>query len=87
MILKPLPSYEWIYCQRRNGFPSNWRSEFTLDEYFKLKNIPELLVLIRRKLTRIIRQHGTLKGALCHINENVEEVLEGCRLLRFVAIK
>ena len=31
----------------------------------KIKNIPGIEGIDTRKLTRIIRQHGTLKGAIC----------------------
>jgi carbamoyl-phosphate synthase small subunit len=56
--------------------PSNWRSQFTLDEYFKAKNIPGLAGIDTRKLTRIIRQYGTLKGAICSMDVAVEEVVQ-----------
>ena len=55
--------------------PSNWRSQFSLDEYFKAKNIPGLAGVDTRKLTRIIRQYGTLKGALCSMEVDVNNVI------------
>ncbi len=60
-------------------FPSNWRSEMSLDEYFKLKGISGLAGIDTRKLTRIIRQHGTLKGIICKADENIDAVLERLR--------
>ncbi|MGG3799621.1 carbamoyl phosphate synthase small subunit [Metabacillus fastidiosus] len=60
------------YCE----FPSNWRCEYTIDEYCKLKNIPGISGVDTRKLTRIIRQHGTLKGTICDIEENSEEIIK-----------
>src|SRR5690554_4893909 len=42
--------------------PSNFRSQFSLNEYFKSQEIPGLSGIDTRKLTRIIRQSGTLKG-------------------------
>ncbi|PGT86593.1 carbamoyl phosphate synthase small subunit [Bacillus sp. AFS040349] len=56
-------------------YPSNWRSEYTIDEYFKMKNIPGISGIDTRKLTRIIRMHGTLKGAICSADANPEEVI------------
>ncbi|MGM9928927.1 MAG: carbamoyl phosphate synthase small subunit [Bacillus sp. (in: firmicutes)] len=56
--------------------PSNWRSELSLDEYFKQNNIPGIAGIDTRKLTRIIRQHGTLKGALTNIDSKPEEVIQ-----------
>ncbi|KHF28587.1 Carbamoyl-phosphate synthase small chain [Anoxybacillus sp. BCO1] len=52
--------------------PSNWRCEHTLDDYLRMKNIPGLAGVDTRKLTRIIRQHGTLKGMICDMDVSVE---------------
>ncbi|HEY2420492.1 MAG TPA: carbamoyl phosphate synthase small subunit [Neobacillus sp.] len=59
--------------------PSNWRSEFTLDEYFRMKKIPGIAGIDTRKLTRIIRQYGTLKGAICRLEIETKEVLRSLR--------
>jgi carbamoyl-phosphate synthase small subunit len=59
------------YCEA----PSNFRSSMTLDEFLKQKNIPGLAGIDTRKLTRKIRQFGTLKGKLCSIDVNVDEVV------------
>ncbi|HZG61159.1 MAG TPA: carbamoyl phosphate synthase small subunit [Anoxybacillus sp.] len=56
--------------------PSNWRNEMTLDEYLKAKKIPGLAGIDTRKLTKIIRQHGTLKGAICDLDVSIHEVVE-----------
>ena len=45
----------------------------------KLKDIPGIAGIDTRKLTRIIRQNGTMKGTLCQLVTNVEEVLERLR--------
>lgn len=63
-------------------FPSNWRSEMSLDEFFKQKDIPGISGIDTRKLTRIIRQYGTLKGALCSIEEDADDVIERLRATR-----
>lgn len=60
-------------------YPSNWRSEMTLDEYFKLKGIVGISGIDTRKLTRIIRQKGALKGIICKTDENIDSVLERLR--------
>ena len=61
------PAINGFIVKEVADFPSNWRNEQSLDEYFKIKNIPGIAGIDTRKLTRIIRQHGTLKGTLCHI--------------------
>ncbi|QED47475.1 carbamoyl phosphate synthase small subunit [Cytobacillus dafuensis] len=73
------PAIQGFIVKEAASFPSNWRNEKTLDEYFKIKNIPGIAGIDTRKLTRIIRQYGTLKGAICSIDDNVESVLEKLR--------
>ncbi len=55
--------------------PSNFRSEITLGEYFRIKNIAGLSGIDTRKLTKIIRKYGTLKGKLCGMDVNVDDVV------------
>ncbi|MGO4887848.1 carbamoyl phosphate synthase small subunit [Anaerobacillus sp. MEB173] len=55
--------------------PSNWRSEESLDTLLKANDIPGLEGIDTRKLTRLIRQFGTLKGKLCSMEANVDEVV------------
>ncbi|BAU27517.1 carbamoyl-phosphate synthase small subunit [Aneurinibacillus soli] len=55
--------------------PNNWRSEQTIDDLLKEYNIPGISEVDTRKLTRIIRQHGTLKGIITTSEEPVEAIL------------
>ncbi|MBY0060376.1 MULTISPECIES: carbamoyl phosphate synthase small subunit [Priestia] len=55
--------------------PSNFRSELSVDEFLKQKDIPGLAGIDTRKLTRKIRQHGALRGRVCNMEVNVEEVV------------
>lgn len=55
--------------------PSNFRSELSVDEFLKQKDIPGLAGIDTRKLTRKIRQHGALRGRVCSMEVNVEEVV------------
>jgi carbamoyl-phosphate synthase small subunit len=69
------PAVKGFIVKEVCDFPSNWRSEFTLDEYLEAKNITGISGIDTRKLTRIIRKYGTLKGAICSMEEDVNEVL------------
>ncbi|MEH7110859.1 carbamoyl phosphate synthase small subunit [Neobacillus niacini] len=69
------PAVKGFIVKDATEFPSNWRSEFTLDEYFKMKKIPGIAGIDTRKLTRIIRKYGTLKGAICSIERDPNEVI------------
>lgn len=70
------PAIQGFIVKEAADFPSNWRSEKTLHDYFQMKNIPGIAGIDTRKLTRIIRKHGTLKGVICSIDEEVAAVLE-----------
>ncbi|PLT34275.1 carbamoyl phosphate synthase small subunit [Bacillus sp. V5-8f] len=70
------PAISGFIVKEAADFPSNWRNELSLDEFFKSKDIPGISGIDTRKLTRIIRQHGTMKGAICRIEKNPEDILE-----------
>lgn len=69
------PSIQGLIVKEICDVPSNWRSEMTMDAYFKEKNIPGLAGIDTRKLTRIIRQYGTLKGMICDMDVDVTEAV------------
>ncbi|WP_042456224.1 carbamoyl phosphate synthase small subunit [Neobacillus dielmonensis] len=73
------PAVKGFIVKEAAEFPSNWRSEFTLNEYFEMKKIPGIAGIDTRKLTRIIRQYGTLKGAICSIEADAQEVMKKLR--------
>lgn len=55
--------------------PSNFRSEGDLDTFFKEQNIPAVYGIDTRRLTKLLREHGTMNGMLTC--ENLQE--EGTR--------
>lgn len=59
--------------------PSNFRNEETLDSFLKANNIPGVAGIDTRKLTRIIRKHGTMKAAIISAEEDAEKALEELR--------
>ncbi|MGN1386367.1 MAG: carbamoyl phosphate synthase small subunit [Bacillus sp. (in: firmicutes)] len=77
------PAISGFVVKEVADLPSNWRSELSLDEYFKQNNIPGIAGIDTRKLTRIIRQHGTLKGAITSIDNNPDEVIKELRTKQF----
>lgn len=46
------------------GNPSNFRSEYALDEFLKSRNVPGICGIDTRQLTRIIREQGVMNGAI-----------------------
>lgn len=69
------PSINGLIVKEAAIHPSNWRNEESIDELLKAKNIPGLEGIDTRKLTRLIRKYGTLKGKLCSMDVNVNEVV------------
>ncbi|UII57347.1 carbamoyl phosphate synthase small subunit [Cytobacillus spongiae] len=73
------PAIQGFIVKEAADFPSNWRNELSIQEYFQMKNIPGIAGIDTRKLTRIIRKYGTLKGAICGMEEDVDTVIEKLR--------
>ncbi|MGG3738715.1 carbamoyl phosphate synthase small subunit [Aeribacillus pallidus] len=69
------PSIKGFIVREVASYPSNWRSEQSIDDYFKKQGITGLAGIDTRKLTRLIRKHGTLKGAICPLNISKDEVI------------
>ena len=57
--------YEWA---RR---AINWRNQMTLDEFLKVKKIPGIAGIDTRALTKIIRQHGTMKATIANVGDQM----------------
>ncbi|MBP3038705.1 carbamoyl phosphate synthase small subunit [Bacillaceae bacterium Marseille-Q3522] len=70
------PAIKGFVVKEAAAYPSNWRSGQTLHDFFVKQGIPGIAGIDTRKLTRIIREHGTLKGAICPIETNPGEIIE-----------
>jgi carbamoyl-phosphate synthase small subunit len=77
------PAVRGFIVKEAADFPSNWRCDFTIDEYLKMKKIPGIAGIDTRKLTRIIREHGTLPGVICSIDADAGQVLDDLRKTAF----
>lgn len=73
------PAVAGIIVKEAAKKPSHYRKEQSIDELLTSKNIPGLEKIDTRKLTRIIREHGTLKGKLCGIDANVDQIVSELR--------
>lgn len=69
------PAVKALVVKEAADFPSNFRSEFSIDEYLKMKDIPAISGIDTRKLTRIIRQYGALKGTIVSAEADAAEVV------------
>ena len=65
------PAIKGLIVRELCDFPSNFRSQLSLDEFFDKKKLSGISGIDTRKLTRIIRNHGVLKGKI--VDENADE--------------
>jgi carbamoyl-phosphate synthase small subunit len=70
------PFIHGLVVREHCEFPSNFRSQQTLDELLKEYDIPGIHDIDTRKLTRKIRNHGTLKGVITTTEEPVESIVQ-----------
>jgi carbamoyl-phosphate synthase small subunit len=70
------PYIHGFVVRRHESVPSNWRAQYTIDQLLKEYGIVGISDIDTRMLTRIIRQHGTMKGILTTGNERIEELQE-----------
>ncbi|PAV29934.1 carbamoyl phosphate synthase small subunit [Virgibacillus profundi] len=75
------PSIHGFIVKEAAEFPSNFRSEESLDSYLKVNNIPGISGIDTRKLTKIIRKYGSMNVMIAGVDESVEECLEKLRNL------
>jgi carbamoyl-phosphate synthase small subunit len=70
------PYIHGFVVRRHETVPSNWRAQYTIDQLLKEYGIVGISDIDTRMLTRIIRQHGTMKGILTTGSERIEELKE-----------
>ncbi|WP_256521499.1 carbamoyl phosphate synthase small subunit [Halobacillus sp. A5] len=70
------PAILGVVVKEHCDHPSNFRSEETLDELLKAKGIPGISGIDTRKLTKIIRKHGTMKAVITSADRPVDEIVE-----------
>ena len=70
------PSIKGLVTKEVCKKPSNFRTEYTLDEVLNNLGIPGISGVDTRSLTRKIREHGTIKGIITSIDKDTDEVLE-----------
>ena len=60
------------YCEE----PSNFRSDMSLDEFLKMKDIPAIADIDTREITRKIRDHGVMKAMMADEDANVDAIVD-----------
>ena len=70
------PTTKAVIVKEWARVPSNWRSQMSLDEFLKLKNIPGIAGVDTRKLTRLIREHGTMRGVIIDAQDDIKHAFD-----------
>ena len=66
-----------IYCQRIIPYPSNFRSEDTIQHFLESHDIPGISGIDTRALTKILREKGTMNGMITtDENYDLEDAVE-----------
>ena len=63
------------YCE----FPSNFRSQETLDDFLKRENIPGIYDIDTREITMKIRNVGTMKAVMADVDADVDAIVAGLK--------
>jgi carbamoyl-phosphate synthase small subunit len=69
------PAIKGLIVKELCDFPSNFRSQMSLDEFFQKKNLSGISGIDTRKLTRIIRNYGVLKGKIVDVDTDENQVI------------
>jgi len=69
------PAIKGLIVKEVSDLPSNFRSIMTVDEFFHKRKISGISGIDTRKLTRIIRNHGVIKGKIVDIERADETVI------------
>lgn len=62
------PTISGLIVKEINHFPSNFRTEESLNDYLKAYNIPGISGIDTRELVKKLRNKGTLKGAIASMD-------------------
>lgn len=69
------PQIQALIVKESCELPSHWKHQWSLDEYLKNHQIPGLKGMDTRMLTKIIRQHGSIKAAIVEADADEAKIL------------
>jgi carbamoyl-phosphate synthase small subunit len=78
------PQVEGLVVREYSSYPSNWRSNETLENFLRRNGIVGIEGIDTRALTRHLRTFGSRKGVISTIEDNPEHRIEKARLSRGV---
>ena len=65
-----------VFIHELADFESNFRTKYNLDKFLRDYKIPGLTNINTRKLTKILRDAGTMKGYVTSSINNIDEIME-----------
>ncbi|MGZ5196717.1 MAG: carbamoyl phosphate synthase small subunit, partial [Kaistella sp.] len=77
------PAIKGLIVKELCDFPSNFRNQLTLDEFFAKKKLSGISGIDTRKLTRILRSKGVVKGKIVDENADENSVVESLKTTNF----
>ena len=77
------PAIKGLIVKELCDFPSNFRTQITLDELFKKKNLSGISGIDTRRLTRILRSKGVTKGKIVNADADENAVVEELKSTNF----
>lgn len=77
------PAIKGLILKELCDFPSNFRTQMTLDELFQKKGLSGIHGVDTRRLTRILRNHGVVKGKIVDANADEQEVITSLKSKTF----
>lgn len=73
------PSISGLIVREVSEEPCHWQKDKTLNAWLAEYDVPGIQGIDTRKLTKLIRRYGTLRGAIVSADENPAEVAEELR--------
>ncbi len=75
-----------IFIHELAPLPSNFRCEKTLNEFLVENEVPGLTKINTRKLTKVLRNAGTMKGMLTDDIKNIDAIIEKIRNEKIIGL-
>ena len=73
------PAIKGLIVKEVCDFPSNFRSQMDLNEFFLKRKLSGISGIDTRRLTRILRNSGSVKGRIVHHDANENDVIESLK--------
>lgn len=79
------PAIKGLIVKEVCDFPSNFRSQMNLDEFFQKRNLSGISGIDTRRLTRVLRDRGVVKGKIVNAESDDAEVITDLQSLVITA--